>query len=627
VTVEEAEASYHDAVVLHEAAEWEKALALYDCALSIRPDFAKAHCARAQVLWNLKRQDEALAAVTSAISVAPRFAEAYFNRGNMLCQQRRVADALEDYTIALAIQPNFLSALNNRAGLLKSLKRYSEALKDLDRLVTLVPESASAHYNRGAVLLQQDRFDQAWNSLSRALALSPDHSDAFGALATAAIGGCSFERIDEIKPRLLEQISTGRIVVPPVIFLGQDEDPALQRRCAETNLQAWLEDSPQTAPESLDPTFYRNHPLRVAYMSSDFCNHPVGRQIVGVIERHDRNQFEVIGLGLGGDDGSSLRQRISAGCDKFYDLSKKSDAEAAAFLRALQIHILVDLNSQTEGWRPAILKRRAAPVQASFLGYAGTTGASFIDYVIADKQTVPADMDPSYSEKIVRLPDSFWPSDTKRAFVESSRGSSELPEKGLVFCAFNNHHKINRSIFECWMRLLCGLPGSILWLRSAPDAVVKNLRQYAAAKHVHPLRIVFAPIVSDEVHLGRHRLADLFLDTAPYNAHSSASDALWMGLPVLTLQGRCFAGRVASSMLHALNLPELVTESIDDYETMALALGRDEGRLAALKIKLVSNLTSAPLFDGQRFCDNLERAYRVMWSLARTNAPPRSFSI
>lgn len=579
------------------------------------------------MLWHLERHDDALAAVTAAISSAPRFAEAYFNRANMLRQLHRKFDALADYARAIALRPDFVPALNNRAGLLQSLGRYGEALADLDRLVELSPDSASAHYNRGVLLLREDRFDQAWDSLSRALALSPDHADAFGALAMAAIGACDFARIEEVWPRLMKDVSLGRVVIPPVILLGQSDDLALQLQCSRNNLKAWLPDGPGAAPKPLDLESYDDGKLRIAYMSSDFGDHPVGRQIASVIEQHDRSRVEVIGLGLGANDRSALRNRICGAFDRFHDLSEKSDAGAAALVRQCKVHVLIDLNGQTEGWRPAILRERPAPVQVSFLGFAGSGGADFIDYVIADDQVIPQDAEPFYSERVVRLPGSFWPGDARRPVAVSSREDNGLPREGFVFCAFNNHHKIGRAVFACWMRLLDALPGSILWLRSAPETVVRNLRRSAAAANVDPSRVMFAPVVSDERHLGRHRLADLYLDTAPYNAHSSASDALLMGLPVLTLRGQSFAGRVASSMLHALDLGELVTDSLAAYEECALALGRDKARLDAIKARLALSLATSPLFDSKRFCANLEAACSAMWSAARKGEEPRSFSV
>jgi len=617
---------YRNALAMHEKGEWERALTLYDRALGIRPQFAKAHFARAHALWNLRRADEALAAITAAIAIEPQFAAAYFNRGNMLRQQRKLAAALQDYAKAISIRPNFDQALNNRAGLLLGLKRYKEALIDLDRLIALKPTSAAAHYNRGAVLLQDEEYEQAWDSLSTALDLAPTYPAAFSALAAAAIGACAWSRIDQIRPRMLQEIEAGHEVIPPVILLGQVEDPALQRRSCEINLEICLRDSDHAVPEFLDPVRYGDCPLRIAYMSSNFGDHPVGRQIVGVLEHHDRSQCEVICLSLGKNDKSELKNRISTACE-FYDLSEKSDIEATSIIRELKVHVLIDLNCQTEGWRPGISKARAAPVQVNYLGFAGSSGADFIDYVVADNHTLPEEAEPFYSERIVRLPNCFWPNDAERTAVDSFRRACGLPEQALVFCAFNNHHKITRTIFECWMRILFALPESILWLRFAPDAVVSNLRRHAAGCNIDPSRIVFAPIVSDDVHLGRHRLADLFLDTSPYNAHSSASDALWMGLPVLTLRGQSFAGRVASSMLHALDLPELVTTSLDAYEVKALELAKDRVQLDTLKRKLASRLKTCSLFNSAILSRNLEKAYRTMWSIARTGAQPHSFSV
>jgi predicted O-linked N-acetylglucosamine transferase (SPINDLY family) len=262
------------------------------------------------------------------------------------------------------------------------------------------------------------------------------------------------------------------------------------------------------------------------------------------------------------------------------------------------------------------------------LGYAGTTGADFIDYVIADAEAVPADRAPHFSEKIVHLPHSFWPSDPNRAVAPTpSRAVSGLPQDAFVFCAFNNHHKINAPVFACWMRLLTAVPGSVLWLRRASEAVVRNLRREAAAHGVDPARLVFAPLVAPDMHLARHRLADLFLDTFPYNAHSSASDALWMGLPLVTLRGQGFAARVASSLLCALDLRELVTDSLEDYESLALALSRDPALLQTVRSKLEANIPIAPLFDNERFRRDMETAYRKIWEIAGAGEAPRSFSV
>jgi protein O-GlcNAc transferase len=339
-------------------------------------------------------------------------------------------------------------------------------------------------------------------------------------------------------------------------------------------------------------------------------------------------KFEVLGISLGPDDGSEYRSRIADVCDAFHDVAAQSDDDVAALLHELEVDILVDLNGQTLGWRPAILTQRPAPVQVSFLSYAGTTGADFIDYIVADAEAIPADRAAHYSEKIVHLPHNFWPSDPNRPMAPTLlRAASGLPDDGLVFCVFNNHHKITAPVFACWMRLLSAVPGSVLWLRTAPETVARNLCREAAAQGVDPRRLIFAPRVAPDMHLARRRLADLFLDTFPYNAHSSASDTLWMGLPLVTWRGQGFAARVASSLLRALELPELVADSLAEYETLALALARDPVRLQSVRNKLAANLPVAPLFDSQQFCNGLETAYRKMWGIMRTNQAPRSFSL
>lgn len=625
---QEAEALFRNGAALQDAGQWVGALECYDAALAIRPAFAQAQLARAHVFWALGRRGEALASAERAIAIRPGFAEAHFNRGFMLQQERHLEDARESYSRAIRCKPDLVEAWNNRAGILQLMHRYSEALDDLEHALALAPDSGAAHYNRGSILLELERFDEAEESLLRALALIPDHPDAFGCLAMAAIGACDWPKVAALMPRLLQEVAAGTSVVPPVAFLGQSDDLALQRVCAETNLNALLIAAPGARTALHTGGAYDHERLRVAYMSSNFGVHPVALQIVDLLERHDRAKFEVLGISLGAGDGSDVRARVVKACDAFHDVAAQSDDDVAALLCKLEVDILVDLNGQTLGWRPAILAQRPAPVQVSFLGYAGTTGAEFIDYVIADAEAVPADRAPHFSEKIVHLPHSFWPSDPNRAVAPTpSRAASGLPDNGVVFCVFNNHHKIVSRVFACWMRLLAAVPGSVLWLRTAPQAVARNLRREAAAHGVDPARLVFAPLVAPDMHLARHRLADLFLDTSPYNAHSTASDALSMGLPMVTLRGQGFAARVASSLLCALDLRELVTDSLADYEALALGLARDPMRLQAIRDKLAANLPIAPLFDSDRFQRDMETAYRKIWEIARAGEAPRSFSV
>jgi predicted O-linked N-acetylglucosamine transferase (SPINDLY family) len=370
--------------------------------------------------------------------------------------------------------------------------------------------------------------------------------------------------------------------------------------------------------------------IRLAYVSGDFRRHPVAYLIAELFERHDRNRFEVVGVSYGPDDGSEERQRLVAACDQFHDVRARDEREVATLINDLQIDIAIDLGGHTENSRPGLFRDRPAPVQVSYLGYTGTMGADFIDYVIADKVALPFDLASSFTEKIVHLPDSFLVNDTKKAISPNtpSRVDAGLPERGVVFCCFNNSFKISARVFSAWMRLLAGVDGSVLWLPQMNGRATENLRAAATAAGVDPERIVFAPrLASMADHLARQRLADLFVDTTDYNAHTTASDALWAGLPVLTCAGSAFPGRVAASLLHAVGLPELVTTSLDDYEALALKLARDPALLQSVRSRLIANRLTHPLFDTDRFHRHIEAAYATMLDIARRGEAPRSFSV
>lgn len=364
------------------------------------------------------------------------------------------------------------------------------------------------------------------------------------------------------------------------------------------------------AEAKLAPHPHSRRRLKVAYLSADFRQHPVSQLLVEVLERHDKSAFEVIGVSFGPDDGSEVRKRVIHAFDLFHDVRQKSDEEVVTLLRSQNVDIAIDLMGYTTHARPAIFAKRCAPVQVSYLGYAGTTGSQNMDYIITDDVIIPEINARFYSEKVLRLPAPLLPRDTRLQAGEiPSRLDAGLPEKGLVFCAFNNHYKIMPTIFDIWMRLLREAKESVLWLSNANDVVKENLRREAEARGISRSRIIFAERAESlESHFARHALADIFLDTYPYNAHTTASDALWSGLPVITCKGNIFASRVASSLLHALELPELITESLEAYENLALSLSRDLDMLQSLKSRLMHNKKALPVFDPGRYVRNLEKA-------------------
>jgi predicted O-linked N-acetylglucosamine transferase (SPINDLY family) len=348
-----------------------------------------------------------------------------------------------------------------------------------------------------------------------------------------------------------------------------------------------------------------------------------------LFELHDRQRFEIIGVSFGADDGSAIRARVASAFDQFHDVESQSDLEIARLVNELAVDIAVDLNGYTESARPTVLAQRPAPIQANYLGFLGTMGAVFIDYVIGDEVILPPEQQPFYTEQIVRLPDCFQVNDSTRKISARtpSRREAGLPERGFVFCCFNGNYKITAPVFDVWTRLLKAVDGSVLWLMHSNEAAAAKLRHEAAARGVDPARLVFAAKAAPEDHLARHRLADLFLDTLPINAGATASDALWAGLPIVTRIGETFPGRISASLLRAVGLGELVTHSADEYEALALQLARDPARLAALRRRLHDNRLTAPLFDTDRFRRHLEAAYTTMYEINRRGESPRSFSV
>jgi predicted O-linked N-acetylglucosamine transferase (SPINDLY family) len=374
---------------------------------------------------------------------------------------------------------------------------------------------------------------------------------------------------------------------------------------------------------------YRHEKIRIAYVSADFHAHATSVLMAGVFERHDRNRFELVALSFGPDDGSEMRARVKNAFDRFVDVREKSDAEIAALMRQWEIDIAVDLKGYTKDHRSGIFAFRPAPIQATYLGYPGTMGAPYVDYIIADATVIPDEHRPYYAEQVAYLPDSYQCNDSRGTFTDDSvtRAQAGLPEAGFVFCCFNRNYKIAPDTFALWMRLLRDAPSSVLWLlEDNPDAK-RNLEREAEAHGMASGRLVFAQRVSASEHLARHRLADLLLDTQPYGAHTTASDALWAGLPVLTALGTTFASRVAASLLNAVGLSELIADSLEAYEASALRLARHPDALVAIKNKLAANRDNCPLFDTARFTRNLESAYVAMWQRRQRGEPPRSFSV
>ncbi|MEP7328357.1 MAG: tetratricopeptide repeat protein [Betaproteobacteria bacterium] len=648
------------AVAMHRAGRFAEAEQFYRVVLAAQPGHADLLHNRGVCLQNLGRLDEALASYDAALAVRPDSVASLCNRGAVLKDLRQSDAALVCFERVLALQPAFLPAINNRAAALLALGRYAESLRDSERVLQHHPDLVEALNNRGVAMKQLDHPEAALASFNAALALRADdvvalenrgalladlgqHAAAVqdfaqalrlapltpyvrGALLHARMHCCDWHALDEDLAAMQRGVNAGERCAEPFVAIASIDAPALHRTCATT----WMRDR---CPPTTQPLWrgerYRHERIRVAYVSGDFRDHPLSQLMVELFERHDRARFEVLGVSFGPNAPSGLRSRVQRAFEHFVDVRDRTDAEIAALLRAREIDIAVDLQGFTHRARSSIFARRAVPVQVSYLGYPGTLGAPWMDYVVADAHVIPEGREHLFAEQVVRMPWSYLVNDGQRAIANAAptRAAAGLPAIGFVFCSFNSSYKITPTIFDIWMRLLAAVEGSVLWLLQSTPAAVANLRQEAFRRGVNAERLVFAPRLPVADHLARHRLADLFLDTLPYNAHTTASDALWTGLPVVTCPGEAFAARVAASLLHAIGLPELVAATLADYEARALQLARTPDALNAVKMKLAVNRNAWPLFDSLRFARDIESAYQLMWDRVQLGQPPVGFAV
>ena len=654
-----AEAQFNLGTVLHRMHELEAAEAAYRRTISLDPAVAIVHNNLGTVLKDQGRLDAALAAFDDAIRLNPDYAEAFYNSATVLQQQERAEEALAAYARAIALRKDYPDAINNAGIVLQELGRAGEAIELYRRLLEQTPAHADACNNIGTALLAEGRADEARVAFEQALThkpdfpeafynlgnvcrergdltgaiaayrnalrLRPEYADAFSQLVYHRAQACDWDNHEADQEALVEKVRRG-VRVPPFYLLSTPASASDQLLCA----RQWIRPVRPPPKDVFDhrPVAGRQR-IRLGYLSGDFHQHATAQLMAELFEQHDRARFEVLAYSYGPVDDSPMRARLASAFDRMVDIGALSHREAARTIHADEVDILIDLKGYTHHARPAISAYRPAPVQVSYLGYPATMGADFIDYIIVDRFVVPPNQQPFFSERLVHLPGSYQVNDRKRevAGAGPSRRDWGLPADALVFCSFNNSYKISPAIFDIWMRLLRLVPGSVLWLLETNDLVKDNLRLEAGKRGVEAGRLIFAPVVSPAEHLGRHRHADLFLDTLPCNAHTTASDALWAGLPVLTCRGGTFAGRVAGSLLMATGMPELVTGSLDDYEGTALALARDPQRLRTLRNKLEKNRDTAALFDLPRSTANIEAAYERMWQTWSSGQEPAAFSI
>ena len=651
-----------------------EALDSYDRAVRLEPGLADAHANRGNALLRLGHHDKALAACEVALRLRPDLAQAFNIRGNAETALGRFGDALISYDRALALQPGYAEALGNRGGALMNLKRFAEAIASCDQALAMLPDVAETHNNRGSALLGLERFGEALAEFDHAVRLAPGMAEAhsnrgnalqgLGRMGEAVVcydnaiaidpsyaqawsnrgnalqrlerleeAVASYRRALDLKPDMpwipgllahyrmqladwdgfedgLERLRAGEMAATPFLMHALVDDPALHRRAAEDFLNERYLPPRDAVPLDMPPAHDR---IRLAYVSSDFGDHPVTHLMAGVLEHHDRARLEVWAISLKGEGDAQWRGRVVSAVDHFIDVSDKTDAEVTALMRRLEIDIAVDLNGYTKDCRTLIFAGRAAPVQVNYIGFLGTMAADYIDYVIADATVLPLEAADDYAEKIVHLP-VFQVNDDRPVEVlpTPSRAGAGLPEDGFVFCCFNLVYKITPDVFASWMRILARVPDSVLWLYARSEAAQANLKAQASRQGVDPARVVFAARLPLAQHAARQRCANLFLDTYPYNA----------GLPVVTRRGRSYASRMGASLLTSAGIPELIASTIEDYENLAVALATDPARLARVREALAAGLATGSLFDTAGATRAMESAYSAMYQRCRDGLPP-----
>jgi protein O-GlcNAc transferase len=567
---------------------------------------------------------EAEALYRRLLSEAPSDADAHSNLAGLLLERGDVAAAEPHLAVALAQARAHVPALMAAASAAQAQRDLAGAAALLRRAVAASPDHAGALHQLGRVTAELGDLPAAIAAYEAALARQPDMAAAFSGLVSLRRTVCDWREFASDRRRLGAAVAAGAEGIAPANLLFQTDDPRDLLIAARRRSRAIAHGIVPLPPLPAPP----RDRIRLGYLSGDFREHAVAFLTAGIFERHDRTRFTVTGYSYGPDDAGPTRRRLERGFDRLVEIGPLPHRAAAERIRADGIDILIDMMGHTSLARPQIPAHRPAPVQVGFLGYPATMGAPFIDYVIADRHVAPVADQPFFDERIVQLPDTYYPTDYGQPpSATPSRADCGLPEDGFVFCCFNQAHKIAPELFAVWMRLLAAVPGSVLWLFRANATAEANLRREAAAAGIASSRLVFAPLVPPTDHLARLRLADLFLDTLPYNAHTTATDALSVGLPVLTCAGATFPGRVAKSLLLAIGLPELVTANLGEYEGLALRLARDAERLAALRARLAANRRAAPLFDTARYTKHLEVAFTLMHERRLAGEPAVGFAV
>ena len=648
------EVNYNLGLTFQELCQLNAAIECYEKATTLKPDYAEAHNNLGVILKELGQVDASVESYEKALAINPNYIEAYNNLGNALKDLGQWEDALKSYKKVLNFQPENAEAHNNFGIILMELGQFEDSVKSYEKALSLMPDNADTYNNLGIVYFQLDQLQIAIKCYKKAISLTPDYAAAYANLGDVhkRLGQMdealvNYERAISINPNLnymlgdylyikmylclwddlsnnlselTNKINNGEKVLNPFIALTVIDNPGVQRKTAEIHAN---DKYPKNHSLPTIEPYPEHTKIRIGYFSADFRDHPVSHLTAELYEMHDRERFEINAFSFGPDTKDEMNLRIKAGVDHFYDVRTMSHKDVAMLARSVELDIAVDLGGFTQDARTGIFAMSAAPIQISYIGYLGTMGANYYDYLVADKTIIPEENQKYYSEKIAYLP-SYQVNDSTQSNPKTifTRQDLKLPDVGFVFCCFNNIFKVTPTTFDSWGRILEQVDGSVLLIYIARESAKTNLTKEIVRRGIDSNRLIFGERLSMPEYLARYQVADLFLDTHPYNAGTTASDALRMGLPVLTYIGNSFASRMAASLLNAVNLPELITNTQEQYESLAVELATNPEKLRIIKDKLVNNLSTAPLYDTPLFTRNLESAYLAMYERHQNRLDP-----
>ena len=587
---------------------YDEAIESYDKAIKIKSDYAFAYNNKGNALKNLERYDEAIESYDKAIKINPNYIEAHHNKGNILKDLKRFDESISSYDKAIEINPDYYFSFNNRGIIFQHLNHFEKALASYDKAIEINPDYPETYNNKGNILKELKRYDEALTCYEKAIKLKSDFDYMLGKVLNINMFLCNWIEFDSLIKEINNTIVKKSKVIEPFTFLGLIDNPVFLKLSSEK----YIKNNFKKDLEIQSLAKYTNHKKpRIGYFSADFHNHATLHLMMDIFKNHNKSNFDFYGFSFGPQNNDIWNSEVKNYFLKFEDVSNISDKEVAYLSRKLEIDIAIDLKGLTSNSRSGIFSYRAAPIQINYLGYPGTTGADYMDYIIADEVIIPKESSNNYTEKILYLPDCYQPNIKKREISKKSfkRSDFGLPENSFIYCCFNSNYKITPHIFNIWMNILKAVPNSVLWIYKTNETASKNLIKESKAKGVDPKRIIFASYLPNDEHLKRISFADLFLDTFPCNAHTTASDAVRMCVPIVTLIGKSFASRIASSILNCLDMKELITRDEKEYQNLAIDLARHPKKINEIKDRLNDAISSSPLFDSSKFTKHLENIY------------------